>query len=164
MQSLHFPFIKEFNSFFWNKVKKIHLQALLKSHFALKFKQLNKIFIYQKRNNCQHISSSLLKISVEKFCCLHLQAHTAMLLLYSKIREYDQTTPVLTNLVMCVYAASVINGTCTQTQKKQLQCKGPLLKKMSKIIVPLHVMTECDVTLNFLALAENYVETSPEKY
>ena len=66
MQSLHFPVIKEFR-FFWNKVNKIRLQALLKSHLALKFKQLNNIFIYHKRNKCQQISPSLLKISVENF-------------------------------------------------------------------------------------------------
>ena len=49
MQSLHFPVIKEFR-FFWNKVNKIRLQALLKSHLALKFKQLNNIFIIKEIN------------------------------------------------------------------------------------------------------------------
>ena len=91
----HFPGIKEFNSFFQNPLNKIRLQAFLKSHFALKCKQLNIRFIYHERNNCQDISSSLLKSSVEKFCCFHLEADTAMLFLYSRIREYDQTTPVL---------------------------------------------------------------------
>ena len=60
--------------------------------------------------------SSLLKTSVEKFCCFHLEAYTAMLFLYSRIREYDQTTPALTDsedtdvVVMYAYAASTING------------------------------------------------------
>ena len=123
----HFPGIKEFNSFFKNPPNKIRLQAFLKSHFTLRCKQINTRFIYQERKNCQDISSTLLKISVEKFCCLHLEADTAMLLLYYRIKEYDQKTPVLIDLedidlvVMCAYAASIINDELAIRCK--LQCK-----------------------------------------
>ena len=77
--------------------------------------QTNKRFIYHERNKCQDISFSLLKSSVEKFCCLHIEAHTARLFLYSRIREYDQTTVVLIYLedtdIMVVrgYLCSIIN-------------------------------------------------------
>ena len=81
--------------FFQNLLNKIRLQAFLKSHFALKCKQLNARFIYHERNNCQDISFSLLKRSVEKFCCFHLEADIVMLFLCSRIREFDQSTPVL---------------------------------------------------------------------
>ena len=80
---------------------------------------ISKRFIYHERKNYQVISSILLKSSVEKFCCLHLVAHAATLFLYSRIKEYDQTTPLLIDsenidvvvvVVMCAYAASIING------------------------------------------------------
>ena len=51
----HFPGIKEFNRFFQNPLNKIHPEAFLKSHFALKCKQINKRFIYHERNNCQDV-------------------------------------------------------------------------------------------------------------
>ena len=111
-----FPGIKEFDSFFQNPLNKFSLQVFLKSHFPLKCKQLNLRFIYHKKNNCQHISSSLLKGSIEKFCCFHLEAYTAILFLYSRIREYGQTTPVLIDsedtdvVVICAYATSIINS------------------------------------------------------
>ena len=88
---------------------------------------INKRFIYHERNKCQVISSSLLKSSVEKYCCLHLEADAVMLFLYFRIKEYDQTTPVLidsenTNVVViCAYAASIINGELER--KHKLQCK-----------------------------------------
>ena len=55
----------------------------------------NKIIIYHEKNNCQDISSSFLKSSFEKFCRFHLETDTTMLSSYSRIKEYDQTTPVL---------------------------------------------------------------------
>ena len=51
----HHPGIKEFNRFFQNPLNKIHLEAFLKSHFALKCKQINERFIYHERNNCQDV-------------------------------------------------------------------------------------------------------------
>ena len=80
---------------------------------------ISKRFIYHERKNYQVISFILLKSPFEKFCCLHLVADAAMLFLYSRIKEYDQTTPVLIDsenidvvvvVVMCAYAASIING------------------------------------------------------
>ena len=120
----NFPGIIEFNSFFQNPLNKFCLQAFLKSHFALKCKQLNLRFIYHKKNNWQHIPSSLLKGSIGKLCYFHLEAYTAILFLYSRIREYDQTTPVLIDLedtdvvVMCAYATSVINGKLAIRRKR----------------------------------------------
>ena len=49
-----------------------------------------------------------------------------------------------------MYAASNINGELSIRRK--LQCKGPLLKKISKVILPLHVMTGCDVTSSFFGV------------
>ena len=94
----YFPGIKEFNSFFQNPLNKISLQAFLKSHFVLRRKQINKRFIYHEKNNCQDIFSNLLKSSVANYCCLHLKADTTMLFLYSRIKGYYQTTPVLIDL------------------------------------------------------------------
>ena len=54
----HFLGMKEFNSFFQNPLNKIRLPAFLKSHFALKCKQLDIRFLYHKRNKCQNILSS----------------------------------------------------------------------------------------------------------
>ena len=77
--------------------------------------QTNKRFIYHERKKCQDISFSLLKSSVEKFCCLHIEVHTARLFLYSRIREYDQTTLVLIYsedtdiMVVRGYLCSIIN-------------------------------------------------------
>ena len=48
----HFSGIKEFSSFFKNPLNKIFLQAFVKSHFALRCKQINKRSIYHERNNC----------------------------------------------------------------------------------------------------------------
>ena len=133
---------------------------------AIKYK------IYLSRKiYCPDISSSLLKSSVEKFCCFHLEADTAMLFLYSRIREYDQTKPVLIDsedtdvVVMCAYAASIINGELAIRRKRNnFSAKELCSKEMSKIIVPLHVMTGCDVTSSFFGVDKRTVETSPEKF
>ena len=74
--------------------------------------------------------SSLLKSSAEKFCCLHLEADTALLFLYCRIMRYYQVTPEIGSefpdvVVISAYAASIINGELTITRK--LQCKGPLI-------------------------------------
>ena len=83
----------------------------------------NKIIIYHEKNNCQDISSSFLKSSFEKFCRFHLETDTTMLLSYSRIKEYDQTTPVPIDsenadlVMMCAQAASIINGEIAITHK-----------------------------------------------
>ena len=93
---------QEFSIFSQNPWNRIRLQAFLKSYLALRCKQINKRFVYHERNNCRDISSSLPKSSVNVF-------------LYSRIREYDQITPVLIDsedtdvVIMCAYAASIIN-------------------------------------------------------
>ena len=69
-----------------------------------------------KKNNCQDISYSFLKSLFEKFCRLYLEPDTVILYLYSRMKEFDQTTPVLINwentdvVVMSAYAASITNG------------------------------------------------------
>ena len=55
----------------------------------------NKIIIYHEKNNCQDISSTFLKSLFEKFCRFHLETDATMFSSYSRIKEYDQTTPVL---------------------------------------------------------------------
>ena len=66
-------------------------------------------------------------------CHLHFEADTAMLFLYSRIKKYNQSTPVLIDsedtdiVVLCAYAASIINGELAIRRKPQ--CKGPLLKR-----------------------------------
>ena len=79
-----------------------------------------------------------------------------MLLLHSRIREHDQTTPVLIDsedtdvVVMCVYALSIINGELAIRRKRNnFGAKDLISKEMSKIIVPLHFMTDCDLTSRF---------------
>ena len=92
--------------------------------FCMKYMQLNIRFIYHERNNCQDVMANLLESSVEKFCCFHLKADTAMLFLYSRIREYDQTTPVRIDsedtdaVMMCAYAALIINGKLAIRRKR----------------------------------------------
>ena len=122
---------------------------------------INKRFIYHERNNCQVISSSLLKSSVEKCCCLHLEADAVMLFLYFRIKEYDQTTPVLidsenTNVVViCAYAASKLMA--NWKENINFSANDLCSKVMSKIIVPLHVMAGCDVTSSFFGVGKRTV-------
>ena len=93
-----------------------------------------------------------------------------MLFLYSRIREYDQTTPVLidsedTNVVlMCAYAASIINGELAIRRKRNtFSAKELCSKETSKIIVPLHVMTGCDVTSSFFGVGKRTVWKQVQK-
>ena len=76
-----------------------------------------------------------------------------MLFLYSRIWEYDQTTPVLIDsedadlVVMCACAVSIINGELAIRRKRNnFSAKGLCSKEMFKKMVPLHIMTGCDVT------------------
>ena len=87
-----------------------------------------------------------------------------MLFLYSKIRGCDQTTPVLIDsedidvVVMCAYAASIINGELAiRRKRKNFSAKDLCSKEMSKIIVPLHIMIGCDVTLSFFGVGKRTV-------
>ena len=146
--------------FFQNPLNKQHLQAFLKSHFALRCKQINKRFIYHERNSSQDISSGLLKNSVEKFCCPHLETDIDMFFFYSNM-EYDETAPVLidsedTNIVVtCGYAASIVNcKLLIKCKRKNFSAKDLCSKEMSKVIMALHVMTRCDLTSSFLVLAK----------
>ena len=90
-----FPPKKEFKDFFRNPLIKVWLQSYLKSYFSFQCRTLSKRFIYQGKDICDDISSSSLRESVESLQCSHLEADTAMIFVYSKIREGDQTTPVL---------------------------------------------------------------------
>ena len=90
--------------------------------------------------------SRLLKSSVSNYCCLHLKADTTMLFLYSRIKGYYQTTPVLIDLekdtdavVITAHAASIFNGELAIWRK--LQCEEPLFKIMSKTTALLNVTT-----------------------
>ena len=79
------------------------------------------------------------------------EADTAALFLYSRIKEHNQTTPVLIDseyadvVVTCAYAVS-INGKLATRCK--LQCKGPMLKR---------IMTECDVASSFFGVGKRTV-------
>ena len=157
----HFPGTKQFSSLFQTLLNKIHLQAFLKSHFALKCKQLSIRFTYHEKNNCQDISSSLLKSSVKKFCCFHLEDDTVMLFLYSGIREFDQTTPVLIDsedadvVVMWTYTASIVNGELAIRRKRNnFRAKELCSKEMSKIFLPLHVVTGFHVKSSFFGIGK----------
>ena len=93
-----------------------------------------------------------------------------MLFLYSRVREYDQTTPVLIDskdtdvVVMCAYAASIINGKLAIRRKRNnFKAKELCSKEMPKIIVSLHVMTGCVVTSSFLVLAKQLRENKSKK-
>ena len=68
--------------------------------------------------------------------------------------------------MMCALAASIINGELAIRRKRNhFRAKELCSKEMSKIIVPLHAKTGCDVTSSFFGVGKkNCVETSPEKY
>ena len=92
---------------------------------------------------------------------LSLAADTAMLFLYSRIREYDQTIPALIDsedtdvVMMCTYAGSIINGELAIRRKRSdFSAKDLSSKEMSKIIVPLNVMIGCDVTSSFFGVGK----------
>ena len=78
------------------------------------------------------------------------------MILYSRIRQYDQTTPLMIDaedtdvVVMCANAASIINDKLSIRDKRNNFSS----KEMSKIIVPLHVTTGCDVTLSFFGVGK----------
>ena len=101
--------------------------------------------------------SSLLKSSAEKFCCLYLETDTAMLFLYSRTKGYYQTTPVLIDsedtdvVVISAYATSIMVNLQSDVS---FNAKDLCSKKICKTIVPLHVMTGCNVTSSFLVLAK----------
>ena len=89
-----------------------------------------------------------------------------MLFLFSRIRENDKTTPVLTDsedtdlVVMCAYAATIINGELAIRRKRNnFSAKELCSKEMSKITVPLLVMTSCDVTSSLFGVGQRTVQT-----
>ena len=75
---------------------------------------MNKKFIYHEINNSQDILSSLQKYYAETFCCIQLEIDTTMLVLYFRVREYDEITAVLIDsrdtdiVVMCISSVSLM--------------------------------------------------------
>ena len=141
----HFPRIKEFNSFLQNPQNKISLQAFLKSHFVPRRKQMNKkIYLSWKKQLSGHFVWLAKKFSCKLLSSLKSCYNYVVLVFQDK--GYYQTTTVLIDLekdtdavVITAYAASIFNGKLAVWRK--LQCKGPLLKIMSKITIPLNVTT-----------------------
>ena len=89
--------------------------------------------------------------------CSHSEADTAMLFIYSRIRVVDKTSPVLIDsavVVVCVYAASIINGDLSINGKKaNIGCKQLC---SNKIIIQLHV-AGCDVISSFFGIGKKTV-------
>ena len=84
-----------------------------------------------------------------------------MLFLYSRIREMNQLCPVLIDsedadvVVLCAYAASVIDGELYIKRKNAtINCKELCSKEMTKIVIPLHIVTGCDVTSSFFGIGK----------
>ena len=155
----HFPSIKGFNSFCHNPLNKIRPQVFLKSHFALRCKQIYKRFFYHERNNCQDISSSLLKCSVKKFCCTQKPIQSWCSCISGSGNMIKQLQYWLiqknTDVVMCAYAVSTINGELAiRRRMNNFSAKDLCSKEVPQIIAPLHVMIGCDVTSRFFVLAK----------
>ena len=132
---------KEFKDFFRNPLNKVRLQSYLKTYFSFQCRTLNKRFIYHEQNICDDISSSSLHESVENLQCSHLEADIAILVVYSKIREDNQTTPVSEDsdvVVLCAYASTITNGQLTLKRKRSIiDCKQLCSKEMANIVAPL---------------------------
>ena len=130
------------------------MQTFLKGHFTSLCKTINKRFIYHERQKCEDISTSVLKGPVHNLQCSHLEADTAMLYIYSRIRVLGNTSAVLIDaedadvVVLAAYASSMIDGQLTVKRKKEIiDCKTLCSREMAKIVVPLHVATGCDVVV-----------------
>ena len=107
------------------------------------------------------ISPALLKESVKNLQCSHLEADTDMLFIYSRIRAVDKTRPVLIDsedanvVVLCAYTASIIDGDLSIKRKKaNIDCKQLCSNEMTKSIVPLHVVTGCDVISSLFGIGK----------
>ena len=140
------------------------MQAFLKGHFTSLCQTINKRFIYHERQKCEDISSSLLKGPVHNLQCSHLEADTAMLFIYSRIRVLGDTSAVLIDaedadvVVLAAHASSVIDGQLTVKRKKVIiDCKTLCSKEMAKIVVPLHVATGCDAVSSFFGIGKKTV-------
>ena len=86
--------------------------------------------------------------------CSHLEADTAMLFIYSRIRVLGDTSAVLIDaedadvVVLAAYASSIIDGQLTVKRKKVIiDSKTLCSREMAKIVVPLHVATGCDAVV-----------------
>ena len=165
-----FPSKREFADFFHNPSNKIRLQTFLEGHFTSLCKTTNKRFIYHERQKCEDISSSVLKWPVHNLQCSHLEADTAMLFIYSRIRVLGDTSAVLIDaedadvVVLAAYASSIIGGQLTVKRKKEIiDFKTLCSREMSKIVIPLHVATACDAVSTFLVLEKNPVWARVEK-
>ena len=93
-----------------------------------------------------------------------------MLFLFSRIRKNGKTTPVLIDsedtdvVVMCAYAAAIISGELAIRRKRNnFSAKELCSKEMSKITVPLLVMTWCDVTSSLFGVGQRSVGTRVQK-
>ena len=93
-----------------------------------------------------------------------------MLFLFSRIRKNGKTTPVLIDsedtdvVVMCAYAAAIISGELAIRRKRNnFSAKELCSKEMSKITVPLLVMTWCDVTSSLFGVGQRSVRTQVQK-
>ena len=93
-----------------------------------------------------------------------------MLFLFFRIRKNGKTTPVLIDsedtdvVVMCAYAAAIISGELAIRRKRNnFSAKELCSKEMSKITVPLLVMTWCDVTSSLFGVGQRSVRTRVQK-
>ena len=131
---------------------------------------LGKKILYVEKDKCTDISDSPAHQLVQKLKCSHLEADTAMLFVYAKIRDDDQTTPVLIDsedadvVVLCAYATFRISGKLALKRKTRIiDCKQLCSEEMSKVVIPLHVVTGCDVTSSFFGVGKKTVWLRVEK-
>ena len=81
------PNKKEFEEFFCNPLNKVRLQAFLKDSFSLRCEGLGRKILYVEKYKCTDIPDSPAHQLVQKLRCSHLEADTAMLFVYAKIRD-----------------------------------------------------------------------------
>ena len=93
--------------------------------------------------------------------CYHLEADTAMLFTYAQFRRNGVTKPAVIDsedtdvVVLCAFASSKYNGILGLKRKKIIVDCGRLCSpEMTKIIIPLHVISGCDSVSSFYGKGE----------
>ena len=146
------------------------MKTFLKGHFTSLCKTTNKRFIYHERQKCEDISTSVLKRPVHNLQCSHLEADTAMLFIYSRIRVLGDTSAVLIDaedadvVVLAAYASSIIDGQLTVKRKKEIiDCKTLCSRRWQKLSSCSMELLGAMLCLAFLVLEKNGMGTSGKK-
>lgn len=149
------PTGRSFQEFFHNNKNKKRLQQFLKNEFKSLIKGSDKEYIY-----CVGSDSSSLNTGckVTEFECAHEEADTVLLYIYAQLQQKGNTLPIIIDaedtdvLVLACYASHEIDGTLLLKRKQHLyNCTDMCSKEITRILVPLYVLTGTDVTSGFFA-------------